>query len=33
MVKVEFENIFKKRVLDNIQKLIKQTMPNIPCPL
>tara|TARA_Y100001937_G_scaffold51797_1_gene71870 strand:+ start:238 stop:675 length:438 start_codon:yes stop_codon:yes gene_type:complete len=30
MVKVEFENIFKKRVLDNIQKLIKQTMPNIP---
>ena len=30
MARVEFENIFKGRVLDNIQKLIKQTLPNVP---
>lgn len=30
MARVEFENIFKERVLDNIQKLIKQTIPSIP---
>tara|TARA_R100001463_G_scaffold61153_1_gene113916 strand:+ start:391 stop:828 length:438 start_codon:yes stop_codon:yes gene_type:complete len=30
MARVEFENIFKGRVLDNIQKLIKQTIPGIP---
>ena len=30
MARVEFENIYKERVLDNIQKLIKQTIPSIP---
>lgn len=30
MARVEFENIFKGRVLDNIQKLIKQTIPSVP---
>jgi hypothetical protein len=30
MARVEFENIFKERVLDNVQKLIKQTIPSIP---
>ena len=30
MARVEFENIFKGRVIDNIQKLIKQTIPGIP---
>ncbi|QDP65759.1 MAG: hypothetical protein GOVbin5663_12 [Prokaryotic dsDNA virus sp.] len=30
MARLEFENIFKERVLDNIQKLIKQTIPSIP---
>ncbi|MEL0173702.1 MAG: hypothetical protein VW904_03155 [bacterium] len=30
MARVEFENIFKSRVLDNIQKLIKQTIPSVP---
>ena len=30
MARVEFENIYKERVLDNIQKLIKQTIPSVP---
>ena len=30
MARVEFENIYKDRVLDNIQKLIKQTIPSVP---
>ena len=30
MTRVTFENINKKRVLDNIQKLIKQTIPGVP---
>ena len=30
MTKVEFNNIYKKKVLDNIQKLIKQTIPGVP---
>ena len=30
MARVIFENIYKNRVLDNIQKLIKQTIPSIP---
>lgn len=30
MTRVTFENIFKTRVLDNIQKLIKQTIPSVP---
>lgn len=30
MARVEFENIFKSKVLDNIQKLIKQTIPSVP---
>lgn len=30
MARVEFENIFKGRVIDNIQKLIKQAIPGIP---
>ena len=27
---VEFNNVFKDKVLDNIQKLIKQTIPSVP---
>ena len=30
MSRVEFTNIFKTKVLDNIQKLLKQTIPAIP---
>ena len=30
MTRVTFENIYKERVLDNIQKLIKQTIPSVP---
>jgi len=30
MARVEFENIFKTRVLDNVHKLIKQTIPSVP---
>jgi len=30
MARVEFTNIYKEKVLDNIQKLIKQTIPSIP---
>lgn len=30
MARVEFTNNFKTTVLDNIQKLIKQTIPSIP---
>tara|TARA_R100001443_G_scaffold26301_6_gene39534 strand:+ start:1353 stop:1790 length:438 start_codon:yes stop_codon:yes gene_type:complete len=30
MTKVEFNNIYKDKVLDNIQKLIKQTIPGVP---
>ena len=30
MTKVEFNNIYKAKVLDNIQKLIKQTIPGVP---
>ena len=30
MTKVTFDNIFKTNVLDNIQKLIKQTIPSVP---
>lgn len=30
MARVIFENIYKNRVLDNIQKLIKQTIPSVP---
>ena len=30
MAKVEFTNIYKEKVLDNVQKLIKQTIPGIP---
>lgn len=30
MTRVTFENIFKDRVIDNIQKLIKQTIPSVP---
>ncbi len=30
MARVEFSNIFKSNVLDNIQKLIKQTIPSVP---
>ncbi len=30
MARVEFSNIFKTKVLDNIQKLIKQTIPSVP---
>jgi hypothetical protein len=30
MTRVEFTNNFKTTVLDNIQKLIKQTIPSIP---
>ena len=30
MTRVIFENIYKERVLDNIQKLIKQTIPGVP---
>jgi len=30
MARLEFENIYKTRILDNIQKLIKQVIPNIP---
>ena len=30
MTRVTFENIYKDRVLDNIQKLIKQTIPSVP---
>ena len=30
MTQVTFENIFKSRVLDNIHKLIKQTIPSVP---
>lgn len=29
-MRVIFENIYKNRVLDNIQKLIKQTIPSVP---
>jgi len=30
MARLEFENVYKERVLDNIQKLIKQSIPGIP---
>jgi len=30
MTRITFENIYKERVLDNIQKLIKQSIPSIP---
>jgi len=30
MARVTFENIYKDRVLNNIQKLIKQTIPSVP---
>jgi len=30
MARVIFENVYKNRVLDNIQKLIKQTIPSVP---
>ena len=30
MTRVTFENIYKNRVIDNIQKLIKQTIPSVP---
>ena len=30
MSRVEFNNVFKDKVLDNIQKLIKQTIPSVP---
>ena len=30
MARLEFENIYKGRILDNIQKLIKQVIPGIP---
>ena len=30
MARVEFENIFKGRVIDDIQMLIKQTIPSVP---
>ena len=30
MSRVEFNNVFKNKVLDNIQKLIKQTIPSFP---
>lgn len=30
MTRVEFNNVFKDKVLDNIQKLIKQTIPSVP---
>lgn len=30
MARVDFNNIYKEKVLDNIQKLIKQTIPGVP---
>lgn len=30
MAILEFENIYKDRVIDNIQKLIKQSIPSVP---
>jgi len=30
MTRITFENIFKNRVIDNIQKLIKQSIPGVP---
>lgn len=30
MARLEFENIFKGRILDNIQKLIKQSIQGVP---
>tara|TARA_B100000965_G_scaffold406007_1_gene442412 strand:+ start:522 stop:959 length:438 start_codon:yes stop_codon:yes gene_type:complete len=30
MTQVEFTNVFKTQVIDNIQKLIKETIPSVP---